>query len=270
MKIALAALFCLLLPISSAFACGPKSDCVIGERIYRIKMPSGHDGTTPIGAIIHAHGYRGTAKGVISNKALSRMASRLGVALIAPKSAGADWVIPGAPRKRGVDGSIEFEYFDALIADATKRFPIDRNRLMVSGFSAGGMMVWNLACHRGSSFAAFAPVAGTFWETLPTSCPSAPVNLIHTHGTTDTVVPLAGRRIADTKQGSVNEALSLFARKGSFGRSTNSSDGDLDCKRQLNASGKVLEFCTHSGGHSIKSKWLERAWNEFVALGALR
>ena len=270
MRILLAALFCLMFPVGSAFACGPDTDCKIGERIYRIKMPEGHDGKTPIGAIIHAHGYRGTATGVMRNKGLRKMATRLGVALIAPKSAGEDWVIPGAPRKRGVDGSVEFEYFDALIEDAAARFSIDRTRLIASGFSAGGMMVWNLACHRGELFAGFAPLAGTFWEPLPETCPSASVNLIHTHGTTDRVVPLLGRRIADTKQGSVPEALALFTRLGAFGAPAKQDSGhELDCARQINADGKILEFCTHPGGHSIKSKWIERAWREFEKIGAL-
>jgi len=156
-----------------------------------------------------------------------------------------------------------------LIQDATTRFPIDRSRLMVSGFSAGGMMVWNLACHRGSSFAAFAPVAGTFWESLPTSCPSAPVNLIHTHGTSDKTVPLNGRRIADTKQGAISDALSLFTRIGGFGSARRYADRDLDCRRRTNATGKILEYCTHPGGHSIKSKWLERAWRAFQVKGVL-
>ncbi len=264
-----ALLLLLSLPSVPAYACGPESDCVIGERFYRIKMPDGHDGTTPVGAIIHAHGYKGTAKGIISSRSLTKMASRLGVALIAPKSAGSDWVIPGAPRKRDVDGSIEFNYFDALIEDAITRFPVDRNRLMVSGFSAGGMMVWNLACHRGNRFAAFAPVAGTFWEDLPASCPSSPVNLIHTHGTRDKTVPLAGRRIADTKQGDIREALSLFTRIGGFGKAEQRNRSDLECQRRMNTDGKILEFCTHTGGHSIKAQWLERAWREFEKLGVL-
>lgn len=269
MKLLVVALLCLSIPTGAALACGPETDCVIGERTYRIKMPDGHDGSTPVGAIVHAHGYRGTAAGVMRNKGLSRMASRLGVALIAPKSAGQDWVIPGAPRKRGVDGSVEFEYFDALIDHAARRFPIDRTRLMASGFSAGGMMVWNLACHRGDLFAGFAPVAGTFWEPVPEVCPSDPVNLIHTHGTTDTVVPLDGRTIADTRQGSVVDALDMFRRRSDFGKIEGGPDDDLACSRRANSAGKILEFCSHPGGHSIKSKWLERAWREFEKIGAL-
>lgn len=270
MKILLIALFAALFSTGVAHACGPDTDCTIGDRIYRIALPDGHDGTTPIGAIVHAHGYRGTAQGVMRNKGLRKMASRLGVALIAPKSKAEDWVIPGAPRKRSVDGSVEFEYFDAMIADAAARFPIDTKRMMASGFSAGGMMVWNLACYRSEMFAGYVPIAGTFWtEPQPRRCARPALNLIHIHGTTDKIVPLEGRRIADTKQGSVAAALSQLANDGGYGSAIRSESGKLSCERRTNDADNILEFCTHPGGHSIQSKWIERAWRELEAVGAL-
>ena len=264
----IAALLSVLLT-GPTLACGADTDCVIGERTYRIAMPEGHDGSTPVGAIIHAHGYKGTAAGVMRNKGLRALASRLGAALIAPKSAADDWVIPGAPRKRGVDGSAEFEYFDALIADASARFPIDTKRMMASGFSAGGMMVWNLACHRSESFAGFAPVAGTFWEPIPVQCDGGPVNLIHTHGTSDKVVPINGRRIADTRQGSVIAAFEMFSAQGHYRSAGSTQSEGLNCQLEKEAGGTILEFCTHPGGHSLKSQWLERAWKKFASIGAL-
>ncbi len=265
----LLALALFVLASGPAHACGADTDCMIGERTYRIKMPEGHDGITPVGAIVHAHGYRGTAAGVMRNRGLSRMAAELGIAIIAPKSAGNDWVIPGAPRKTGTDGAAEFAYFNALVEDAARRFPIDTSRLMASGFSAGGMMVWNLACNRGDMFAAFAPVAGTFWQPVPGTCKTAPVNLIHIHGTTDRVVPLEGRPIADTAQGSVTEAVKMLAEAGGYRGAVTSQAGALNCTRQSNAEGKILEVCLHPGGHSIRADWLHRAWREFEAIGAL-
>ena len=145
-------LSCLVLA-TPATACGPDTDCMIGDRFYRIRMPVGHDGAARIGAIIFAHGYRGTAAGVMRSQGLATVASDLGVALIAVKSAGDDWSIPGAPAMGSIAGVDELAYFDRVVADATARFPIDADRLMVSGFSAGGMMVWTLACHRSQHFA---------------------------------------------------------------------------------------------------------------------
>lgn len=259
----------LTIASAPAFACGADTDCIVGERTYRIKMPEGHDGTASVGAIVHAHGYRGTAAGVMRNRGLSRIATELGVAIIAPKSAADDWVIPGAPRKTGNDGSTEFAYFKAMIDDAARRFPIDRSRLMASGFSAGGMMVWNLACQRGDLFAGYVPVAGTFWQPVPQTCETAPVNLIHIHGTSDKVVPLEGRAIADTAQGSVTEALAMLAMSGGYSDPASSPAGKLECIRRDSTEGHIVEFCLHPGGHSFRPEWLKRAWLEFEAIGAL-
>ena len=141
----------VMLPLSAqAVACGPDTDCVIGDRTYRIRMPEGHDGVTPVGAIVFVHGYRGTAAGVMRNKSLMKVASDLGVALIAVTSVGGDWSVPGAPKHGPQKEVDELAYFDRVIADVAARFPIDTDQIMVTGFSAGGMMVWNLACRRSS------------------------------------------------------------------------------------------------------------------------
>jgi polyhydroxybutyrate depolymerase len=51
-------------------------------------MPAGHNGKTPVGAIVFAHGHQGAAKGVMGNQKLRRVATDLGVALITVKSVG--------------------------------------------------------------------------------------------------------------------------------------------------------------------------------------
>ncbi len=248
-----------------ARACGPVSDCRVGDQTYRLRLPAGHDGQTPVGAIMFLHGYRGTAAGVMRNARLGEAVSDLGLALIAPKSSGHDWSIPGAPQE-DLD---ELVLFDRLLEDIAARFPIDMKRIMATGFSAGGMMTWNLACERGDRFAGFAPIAGTFWEPLPGSCSSPPVHLLHTHGTSDPVVPLEGRPIAETRQGNVYQALSLFQRAGKFGAPRSYEVLDLKCERRLNPEGRALEFCLHPGGHSFKTDYVVRAWQVLVELGAM-
>ena len=240
----------------AAQAFGPDSDCIIGERTYRIRMPAGHDGVTPAGAILFMHGYRGTAAGTMRNKSLGKAVSGLGRALIAPKSAKADWTIPGAPHQ----GGDEFAYFDALVEDVTSRFPIDPGRLMVTGFSAGGMMIWNLACYRSDAFAGFAPIAGTFWMPMPESCPGKPVHMIHTHGTSARIVPMAGRPIAtEYHRGDAEKALAMFARDGGYGPAKPQWADGLSCKRRINADGKILELCLHPGGHFFRTGYVIRA-----------
>ena len=252
-----------------ALACGPDTDCQIGTRHYRIAMPETHDGTSKIGAIVFSHGYRGTAKGLMRNRNLRRLVSDMGLALIAVKSADDDWVLPNSPQHMDSDGEAEFAYFDAVIADAANRFPIDTDRLMATGFSAGGMMTWNLACHRSNSFAAFAPISGTFWLKPPETCAGPVANLIHIHGDADRTVPLSGRPILRTHQGDVMEALDMYVQYGGFGAPTARNIGALACKDRQNAHGDILNFCMFEGGHSFRSEYLKFAWETFEAAGKL-
>ncbi|MEM1047128.1 MAG: PHB depolymerase family esterase [Pseudomonadota bacterium] len=267
--------FALLLVPGSALACGVDSDCLIGERYYRIAMPAGHTAGEPVGAIVFAHGYRGRADRAIRNPGLRGLADELGVALIAAKSSGDDWAIANAPSPNKVEGADELAYFDALVEDAARRFPIDRNKLLVTGFSAGGMMVWTLACERGDLFAGFAPLAGTFWRPVPDACAGAPVNLFHYHGTQDRIVPLGGRPIADTHQGDVRRAVDMLARTGSYTAPRPIEAGaDLDCVRRESGSpgnrgSKIFDYCLFEGGHEFRSAFIRRAWTELQAIGAM-
>ena len=251
-----------------AAACGPDTNCEIGDRYYRIAMPEGHDGVTPVGAIVFAHGYRGSARGAMNNANLRRMVSDMGLALIAVKSAGPDWDIPGVPDKMDSTGVAEMAYFDAVISDATTRFAVDPARLMMSGFSAGGMVTWELACNRPDLFAGFAPVAGTFWQKPPEDC-AGPANVVHIHGTEDRTVPLAGRRIADTKQGDVMEVLDMYRGFGGYTGAELASTDRLSCMRSANGAGQVLEFCTFEGGHSFSRTFLSYAWERLEDAGAV-
>lgn len=259
----------IMLSASATHACGPDSDCVLGERHYRIAMPDGYDGATPVPAIVFAHGYRGSAQGVMRNGSLRRMVSDLGAALIAVKSGDDDWVIPNAPRHMDSDGAEEFAYFDAVLEDAATRFDIDTSRVMATGFSAGGMMVWNLACARSDSFAAFAPISGTFWLKPPETCAGPVANIIHIHGDDDSTVPLTGRPIGPTKQGEVAEALDMYVKYGGFGSTTANTHDTLSCQERRNQQADILDFCLFEGGHSFRTEYVRFAWERFKDAGRL-
>ena len=249
-----------------AGACGPDTDCLIGERTYRIRMPLNHDGVSKVGAIIFNHGYRGTAKGLMRNKRLGKLISDMGLAFVAPKSARQDWDIPNAPSP---GPRSELPFFDALKARLVDQHSIDPKRIVVSGFSAGGMMTWNLACDRGDQFAGFVPVSGTFWAPVPKNCSAMPAHIIHVHGTSDKIVPMKGCPIASTKQGDIYRALKLAAKQGDYGpwRSQGSRNG-LTCQQKISAKGIILQLCLHPGGHSFRSVWLKDAWNTLEKAGA--
>lgn len=259
----------LALASTPALACGPDTDCMLGDRTYRVAMPEGHDGTTPVGAIVFSHGYRGSAAGLMRNRNLRRAISDLGLAFVALKSKEDDWVLPNSPRHMDSDGSDEFNYVDAVIEDVTTRHPINKNRLVASGFSAGGMMTWNLACARSELFAGFAPISGTFWLEAPSNCAGPVANIIHIHGDNDPTVPLDGRPIQNTHQGKVSEALDMYRSYGGFESTQPSKTASLSCENSANSEGDVLNFCMFEGGHSFRSEYLRYAWETFEGAGRL-
>lgn len=265
----------LVLSSGGAHACGVETDCVVdvdgqGERTYRIYLPASD--AAPSGVIVFAHGYRSSATNVMRNTSFQRVARRLDVAFIAVNADDHDdWVLPGAPSDPSYDGRRELDYMAAVLSDAEARFGVDGARRMMTGFSAGGMYSWNVLCSEGAAlFAAYAPISGTFWGAGPDSCDGAVASVIHIHGTSDQVVPLAGRRIGPTRQGDVGVAAALYVAHGAFGAPQAAQWGeDLACERRSNADGAVFEMCLHDGGHSLRAEYIERAWRRFEALGVL-
>lgn len=251
------------------FACGPDTDCKVGNRLYRISMPEGHDGVTPVGAVIWSHGYRGSAAGVMRNTSLRRMISNAGLALIGAQGINGTWDLPYGPRTFDSTGAAEFAYFDAVIDAAIANHTIDPTRIIASGFSAGGMMVWNLACSHPERFAGFIPMSGTYWLKPPETCATPVSSVIHIHGDADRTVPLMGRPILDTKQGEVEQALEMYGAFGKFGPATQSRSGTLTCRNRDNVKGEILEFCLFPGGHSFRTEHLRYGINRLKASGQI-
>lgn len=247
-----------------ALACGAESDCALGDRHYRIALP---EGAALTGAVVYAHGYRGSAAGVMRNGALRRALSERGLALIALKSLSDDWVIPHVPGHPEASGQEETAYVEAVIADAARRFDIDERRLVAAGFSAGAMMVWTLACTMPERFAGFVAISGTFWQRAPETCATPPASVVHLHGTSDPTVPMEGRPIRETWQGDVRDVLDFYARFGEFAAAGETRTGDLACTQRRNPEGAILDLCLHPGGHAFRNDDLLFALNRLAAAG---
>ncbi|MDN3721645.1 hypothetical protein ACFQEX_04940 [Roseibium salinum] len=126
-------------------------------------------------------------------------------------------------------------------------------------------MTWYLACEDSDRFAGYAPIAGAFWQPLPEECPTGAPYLFHVHGTSDTVVPLAGRALGGGRwhQGDVFKSFDVWLRQYGLGetRPQKLTDGGLECERWRPKTG-LLELCLHDGGHGVQASWIKRAWQE--------
>jgi polyhydroxybutyrate depolymerase len=257
LRLAFTALTFAFAPLA-AQACGITTDCVIDSGTYRISLPEIRDAT--LGALVFAHGYQGSAAGVMKNKSLIKMATDHGLALIAIDAGANDWNLPDAPGE-SVKPRDEMAYLDAVMADAARQYGVDPSRTVITGFSAGGMLVWNVICNRGDAYAGYIPYSGTFWKGPPASCAANAQNIIHIHGTADTTVPMAGRKIADTRQGDVNEVLAMYMKDKGFSSDTGYDVADLTCAHAATPAGKRLDLCLFDGKHSFTSERLGVAYD---------
>lgn len=267
LAIAVAVLACA--NFAAADCNGLPEPCRLPNGTYHIAMP---DGTTgPVPAIILLHGYGGEGQGMIRNKGMVSLMLARGFAVIA-----AD----GQPRENGKGRTWDFHpdrpagrdetaFLIAVADDAAQRYGLQRDHVLLAGFSIGGSMTSYVACAVPDAFAAYAPVAGSFWRPHPKAC-NGTVRLLHTHGTSDRTVPLTGREIMPGyRQGNVFEAMEIFRmanRCASAKAEGNKKTGLYQIQHWTSCEpGSDLQFALHDGGHSIPKGWAQLAMDWFEA-----
>ncbi|HUS54728.1 MAG TPA: PHB depolymerase family esterase [Thermohalobaculum sp.] len=265
--------FCLAaLPAAAQPACGDRAaECSTEHGFYRLAMPKGV--TSPVPAIVFLHGWGGSSEGMMKNKAMLATLSARGYALIAPEGVRTspqrdqkNWAVrDGRDYERD-----DLAFIAEVLADAAAR-GIDRNRVLMTGFSRGASMVWDVACHMPKAARAYAPVAGAFWDPLPEAC-EGPVDLFQTHGWTDKVVPLEGRSVAGgtLTQGDAFASLRILRDANDCDpqmpdTAPMEADGDLWFRNWTHCPGGRIDLMLHPGGHSVPAGWLERALDWFEA-----
>jgi polyhydroxybutyrate depolymerase len=261
-------LLCLaLLAAFPAFAeCGRSGDCAIASGRYLALTPPAWDGKSPLPTMVFLHGYSQTPEDYIEPTGwFAKFGAERGVLIILPEGKDKTWSYLGSPRENRDDAGMIL----ATLDDVEARFPVDRKRLWISGFSQGGSMAWYVACDHGDRFAAATPIAGAFWEPLPATCAKAPINMLHIHGTADKVVPMTGRPIGERwRQGDVMKSLDIFTHSQSCAAADDESNFTIasfeGCRRTVSTckpKGDVSVYlCTHDGGHSFTRSFLEAGW----------
>jgi polyhydroxybutyrate depolymerase len=256
-------------------ACGNEAGpCHVPGGTYQAKLPQ----IASQGAVVFVHGYQSSGEGTMRNRGMVDALLARGYAVIAPDGSpmpgrdGLSWAF--RPEAGGRD---EAAFLRAVADDAAGRFGLDRGRMLLAGFSVGGSMVSYAACADPSGFAAYAPVSGGFWRPHPEGC-TGPVRLLHTHGWSDTTVPLEGRilrgeTLADEQvlaQGDIFRTMEiwreangcdalradLFVTEGPFWRRAWTR-----C-----TPGSALELALFPGDHRIPKGWADMALDWFEGL----
>lgn len=233
----------LLFPFPT-WACGGAEACALDGREYHAIAPPDWDGVTPLPVLIHFHGWGRRSSGVLKNRRIADAAAAAGALLIAPQGRGRSWRF-----WRG--GSDDSDFALDVLADAARRWPIDRTRVAVSGFSYGGAMAWRMACDKGDVVKAYLPIAGSLWE--PDQNCAGPVTLTHVHGLKDTVMDYPFG-----PNGEAEGAVSLWLTENQCARTPDrrATEGPFECHYWTSCEGPPVTLCTHNGGHYIPKTWL--------------
>ena len=250
--------------------CDAGGHCEIPLGTYHISVP---EGATDAPLILWVHGFGGSGAGAMRNAAaIARYADR-GYAYAAvdglPRGDTDDrrsWSFhPDRPQQRD-----EAAFLAAVADDIVAQFPIDRGRIVLTGFSIGGSLTSYIACSDPELFDAYAPVAGSFWRPHPAGC-TGPVDLFHTHGWRDGTVPLEGRPLGGgaIEQGDVWYAMQIWRQTNGCVRHVADEFDETDLyliRRWTTCEAGTLEFALHPGGHGIPEGWSTMMLDWYEAL----
>ena len=263
------AVFGLSSPVQADACGGRDAPCMIEGGAYHIALPEG--GSTA-GTVMHLHGAGADGKGALRG-GLAREAVKRGYAFIAPNGEHPEsrfkknWAVRATGSSFARD---DIAFLKAVIADATAQHGVDDERVLLSGFSRGGSMVWDIACFAPDMARGFAPAAGAFWDTLPEGC-ARPVDLFHTHGWDDRTVPLEGRSLGGGRvvQGDVWASLFILrAVNGCGARQPERSEvkGERWWRFWTDCDAGSITLMLHPGGHGVPKGWSANILDWFEAL----
>jgi len=228
--------------------CGGGIPCPLGARSYRALPPPGWDGTAALPVLLHFHGWARQGATVLKDGRITGAAAANGMLLLAPDGLGKSW-------RFWDPSSADIGFAEAVLDDAARRWPVDRSRVVVSGFSYGAAMAWRLACARGRAFAAYLAVAGATSRQEAAGCAPGPVRLVQAHGLGDTVFGLPVAPGEDPAS-----ALALWRRIDGAPEAPAREwrEAGLDCRDwQGPAPRAEVTLCTHPRGHETPAGWYD-------------
>ncbi len=166
------------------------------ERSYELHLPRTFDATQATALVVVLHGGGGNAASAGKQTGFSAVADREGFIVAYPNGSGRlgerllTWnagTCCGYAVSHQVD---DVAFVRAMVAQIEAEHRIDPKRVYATGISNGGMMSYRLACEASDVFAAIGPVSAV--QIAPSCVPTAPVSVLHVHGTADRNVPLDG------------------------------------------------------------------------------
>lgn len=221
-----------------------------GETDFELHIPPSFQPGAPL--VIDLHGYTESPDRQDRRSDMRDKSDATGFVLAQPYGGGSSWNGGGVCCGSGASTDRDdVAFIRALVAGLAQSACIDRSRVYVTGFSNGGFLAHRLACEASDLVAAIAPVSGVMGLDFADCRPSRPVPVMHTHGTSDGVVPWRGSTLL--RYPSVADTMALWRSRN--GCSTSPSRiydaGNTTCESwACNESSEVVLCEVSGGGHS--------------------
>lgn len=161
------------------------------DRGYEVSAPDAELTPAPWPLVIALHGTGGSASHFGNSSGLAAEGAAAGALMVLPDGTGepTGWV--HADRDR------DLAFVDAVIDEVVASGCVDRDRLWVTGVSAGSAMAAAMVCHRPDVDGAVLVAA------LRQPCDAVGADIYVVHGTADDIVPYAGGDFNGVELGSI-------------------------------------------------------------------
>lgn len=168
------------------------------QREYIVHLPTGYTGQEQLPIIIFLHGGSGSAQSAMGFTLMNSISNLEGFLVAYPQGIGPvdgggfSWA-DGRGTSADALNIDDVGFVDKLIDSLSITYPIDSNRIYLSGFSNGGFMTQRIACEMPERFAAMASLGASMSLELAANCaPEKAIPMFIINGTADQFVPFNG------------------------------------------------------------------------------
>ena len=211
-------------------------------RTFQVHVPEGYTGATERPVLIALHGGGGSSNTIRAATDLDETADRHGL-IVAYPDAAPGWVWDDSFS----DEVDDIEFIKELIERLDDFLAIDRDRIYVTGFSAGGMMSHKLACSITDRLGGAAMVAATLPNRIAATCYppfGRRISVAVILGTLDTRVPFEGDSVTDDfSLLSANETMRRWALRNDCDLTPTVSTAHVDSATGIRTRREVYPNC---------------------------
>ncbi|WP_322777829.1 alpha/beta hydrolase family esterase [Frankia sp. Cas4] len=170
----------------------------------------------PFPLVVALHSLANDGREPQAKWGIDALAASAGVAVAYPDGLDKSWDAGTCCGQAAAEHVDDVGWLRALISHLEQHYPIDRHRVILVGFSNGGMLAYRYACEHPSEIAGIAVVAAS--RQITGCTPAAPIGVVAVHGQLDERVPYEGTAWSDVLGASltsVEDSLKPFrARAG--------------------------------------------------------